>query len=155
MGFWGSSNRLEATVKCVRLHNVDLSSNENIWSIRKHKKQQRRARTAEQLESYTRQEWNNIPPQRSKAPQFPGVYRLPLKEDRTLHSGKHGPVPTFFKRVTAIKFQISCKMSHFQHLKCFLCSNVSKITCHCTLFFFTFYSVPTFLGNWGCIFYFF
>ena len=120
-----------------------------------HKKQQRRARTAEQLESYTRQEWNNIPPQRSKAPQFPGVYRLPLKEDRTLHSGKHGPVPTFFKRVTAIKFQISCKMSHFQHLKCFLCSNVSKITCHCTLFFFTFYSVPTFLGNWGCIFYFF
>ena len=39
----------------------DLSPIENIWRIMKRKIRQRRPRTVEQLESYIRQEWDNIP----------------------------------------------------------------------------------------------
>ena len=39
----------------------DLSPIENIWHIMKQKIRQRRPRTVEQLESYIRQEWDNIP----------------------------------------------------------------------------------------------
>ena len=39
----------------------DLSPIENIWRIMKWKIRQRRPRTVEQLESYIRQEWDNIP----------------------------------------------------------------------------------------------
>ena len=41
------------------------------------------------------------------SPQFPDVYGLLLKEEEMLHSGKHGPVPTFLRRVAAIKFKIT------------------------------------------------
>ena len=80
----------------------DLSPIENIWRIMKRKIRQR-PRTVEQLESYIRQEWDNIP----QSPQFPDVYGLLLKEEGMLHSGKHGPVPTFLRRVAAIKFKIT------------------------------------------------
>ena len=39
----------------------DLSPTENIWCIMKHKTKQRRLTAVEQLESYIRQEWDNIP----------------------------------------------------------------------------------------------
>jgi len=39
--------------------------------------------------------------------QLPGVHRLLLKEEGMLHSGKHGPVPTFLRHVAAIKFNPS------------------------------------------------
>jgi len=45
-------------------YSSDLSPTENIWSIMTHKIQRRRPRTVEQLESYIRQEWDNIPLQK-------------------------------------------------------------------------------------------
>ena len=39
--------------------------------------------------------------------QFPDVYGLLLKEEAMLHIGKHGPVPTFLRRVAVIKFKIT------------------------------------------------
>ncbi|KAL6463867.1 hypothetical protein MHYP_G00282580 [Metynnis hypsauchen] len=40
----------------------DLSPIENVWRIMKHKIQQRRPRTVEQLKLYIKQEWERIPP---------------------------------------------------------------------------------------------
>ena len=59
----------------------------------------------------------------SWSPQLPDVYRLLLKAEGRLHSGEHGPVPTFLgcvRCVAAMKCTISSyftwngKRSHFQ-----------------------------------------
>lgn len=68
---------------------------------------QRRQRTVEQLESYIRPEWENISLLQVQQLLSSVVYRVLLKAERTLHSGKHSPVPTFLRHVAAIKFKMS------------------------------------------------
>jgi len=47
------------------------------------------------------QDWSN-----SWFPQFLDVYKPLFKEEGMLHSGKHGPVPTFLRAAAAIKFKM-------------------------------------------------
>ncbi len=55
---------------------------------------------------------------------------------KVVHHGKHAPVPSILRPVAGIKFEMSsfcaynCKMSHFKHLLCYLCSIVNKILAH-------------------------
>jgi len=69
-----------------------------VQALKTFKTQRRRPRTAEQVESSIRQEWDKISPPKVQqlVSSVPDVYRLMLKEEGMLHSGKHGPVPTFF-----------------------------------------------------------
>lgn len=66
-----------------------------------------KTRTVEQLESYIRQEWENIPLFKVQhlVSSIPRCLQC-CKKKGTLHSGKHGPVPTFLGHVTAIKFKM-------------------------------------------------
>ena len=61
------------------------------------------------------------------SPPLPDDNRLLLKEEGMLHNGWQGPVPTFLRCVASIKFLISGKMSHFQHLMYVRCSTENKI----------------------------
>ncbi len=87
----------------------DLSPIENIWHIIKRKIPQRRPRTLQQLETYIRQEWDQIPtPKLQKLRNsMPDVFKLFWKEEEMLHHGKHAPVPTILRPVAGIKFEMS------------------------------------------------
>ncbi len=87
----------------------DLSPIENIWCIIKRKIHQRRPRTLQQLETYIRQEWDQIPtPKLQKLiTSMSDVFKLFWKEEEMLHHGKHAPVPTIFRPVAGIKFEMS------------------------------------------------
>ena len=82
----------------------DLSPTENTRYFMKHKIQQRRARTLELLQSYIRQEWDKIslPKVQQLLPSVPRCLQTAVKRRGDEHSGKDGPVPSFFKRVAAI-----------------------------------------------------
>ncbi len=102
-------------------YSPDLSPIENIWRI---KICQRRPRTLQQLETYIRQEWDQIPtPKLQKLiTSMPRRLQTVLKRrgDAT-HHGKHAPVPTILRPVAGIKFEMSsfcaynCKISQFKH----------------------------------------
>jgi len=93
--------------------------------------------------------------------QLPDVYRLLLKEEGMLNGGEHGPVPTFFKCVAAIKLQMSLRSSQnsgmclfhiwyvfYVHLwikRCFL-----RFAFHCILVLFPFYPTLLELGLYFC-----
>ncbi len=87
----------------------DLSPIENIWCIIKRKIRQRWQQTLQQLETYIRQEWDQIPtPKLQKLiTSMPRRLQTVLKRrGDTLHHGKHAPVPTILKPVAAIKFEM-------------------------------------------------
>ncbi len=87
----------------------DLSPIENIWRIIKWKILQRGPQTLQQLETYIRQEWDQIQHQNSRnsLPRCPDVLKLFWKEEEMLHHGKHAPVPTILRPVAGIKFEMS------------------------------------------------
>ncbi len=91
----------------------DLSPIENIWCIIKRKIHQRRPRTLQQLETYIRQEWDQIPtPKLQKLlTSMPRCFKLFWKEEEMLHHGKHAPVPTILRPVAASNL----KWAHFVH----------------------------------------
>ncbi len=117
----------------------DLSPIENIWRIIKRKIRQRRPQTLQQLETYIRQEWDQIP-----TPKLQKLITSMLRRLQTVlkrrgdatHHGKHAPVPTILRPVAGIKFEMSSfcaynfKTSQFKHLLCYLCSIVNKILAH-------------------------
>ncbi len=75
----------------------DLSPIENIWHIIKWKIRKRRPQTLQQLETYIRQEWDQIPTpklQKLEVMRCPDAFKLFWKEEVMLHHGKHAPVPT-------------------------------------------------------------
>ena len=91
------------------------------------------------------------------SPQFTDL----LKEEGMLHGGKQGPVPTSLRHSAAIKSKMSqyllwnCKMSHFQHSFCFLCSTVNKILVYenfltITFSLYLYFTVSQFLCDWNC-----
>ncbi len=84
----------------------DLSPIENIWHIIKQKICQRRPQTLQQLETYIRQEWDQIPK--------PKLQKLITSMPRCLQTllkrrgdGKHAPLLTILRPVTGIKFKMS------------------------------------------------
>ncbi len=83
----------------------DLSPIENIWCIIKRKIHQGRPQTHQQLETYIRQEWDQIP--------TPETHNLDAQtssncfKKEMLHHGKHAPVPTILRPVAGIKFEMS------------------------------------------------
>ncbi len=83
-----------------------LSPIENIWHIIKWKIRQRRPRTLQQLETYIRQEWDQIP-----KPKTPETHNLDAqkrcKEEEMLLHDKHAPVTTILRSVAGIKFETS------------------------------------------------
>ncbi len=84
----------------------DLSPIENIWPIIKQKIRQRRPQTLQQLETYIRQEWDQIPtPKLQKI--ITSMPRRLWKEEEMLHHGKHAPVPTILRPVAGIKSEMS------------------------------------------------
>ncbi len=87
----------------------DLSPIENIWRIIKWKIRQRRPQTLQQLETYIRQEWDQIPTPKLQRliTSMPDVFKLFWKEEKMLHHGKHAPVPTILRPVAGIKFEMS------------------------------------------------
>ncbi len=91
----------------------DLSPIENIWCIIKRKIHQRRPQTLQQLETYIRQEWDQIPtPKLQKLlTSMPRCFKLFWKEEEMLHHGKHAPVPTILRPVAASNL----KWAHFVH----------------------------------------
>ncbi len=114
----------------------DLSPIENIWCIIKRKIRQRRPRTLQQLETYIRQEWDQIPTPKLQKLITSMPRRLQIVLKRMLHHGKHAPVPTILRPVAGIKFEMSsfyaynCKIPQFKRLLCYLCSIVNKILAH-------------------------
>ena len=70
---------------------TDLPAVQNFHHLKTFEIQQRRPRTAEPLESSIRQEWDNspLPKVQQLVSSVPDVYRLLLKEEWMLHSGKH------------------------------------------------------------------
>ncbi len=75
----------------------DLSPIENIWPIIKWKIRQRRPRTLQQLETYTRQECDQIPtPKLQKLITSMPRFKLFWKEEEILHHVKHAPVQTIW-----------------------------------------------------------
>ncbi len=85
----------------------DLSPIENIWHIIKRKTRQRRPQTLQQLETYIRQEWDQIPTPKLQKLITSMPRRLFWKEEEMLHHGKHAPVPTILRPVAGIKFEMS------------------------------------------------
>ncbi len=87
----------------------DLSPIENIWHIIKLKICQRRPQTFQQLETYIRQEWDQIPtPKLQKLiTSMPKRLQLFWKEEEMLHHDKHAPIPTILRPVAGIKFEMS------------------------------------------------
>lgn len=61
-----------------------------------------------QLESYIWQEWDNIPLPivQQLLSSVSKHYRLLLKEEAMLHSGEHGPVPTFLRCFAGIDINV-------------------------------------------------
>ncbi len=108
----------------------DVSPIENIWRIIKRKIRQRRPRTLQQLETYIRQEWDQIP--------TPKLQKLITSIPRRLQTvlKRRGDAETFLRPVAGLKFEMSsfcaynCKISQFKHLLCYLCSIVNKILAH-------------------------
>ncbi len=82
----------------------DLSPIENIWRIIKREIRQRRPQTLQQLETYIKQEWDQIPtPKLQKL-----ITSMPRRlQTEMLHHGKHAPVPTILRPVAGIKFEKS------------------------------------------------
>ncbi len=127
----------------------DLSPIENIWHIITRKIRQRWPRTLQQLETYIRQEWDQIPtPKLQKLiTSMPRRLQTVLKEEEMLHHGKHAPVPTILKPVAGIRFEMSsfcaynCKISQFKHSLCYLCYIVNKILAHVILNSFSFHFI--------------
>ncbi len=66
----------------------DLSPIENIWRIIKQKIHQRRPRTLQQLETYIRQEWDQIPKLQKLITSMPRRLQTVWKEEEMLHNGK-------------------------------------------------------------------
>ncbi len=93
----------------------DLSPIENIWCIIKRKIRQRRPQTLHQLETYIRQEWDQI--------LTPETHNLDaqtssncFEKEEILHHGKHAPVPNILRPVAGIKFEISSFCAYnFKH----------------------------------------
>ncbi len=85
----------------------DLSRIENIWHILKRKIHQRWPRTLQQLETYIRQEWDQIPTPKLQKLITSMPRRLFWKEEEMLHRGKHAPIPTILRPVAGIKFEMS------------------------------------------------
>ncbi len=87
----------------------DLSPIENFWRIIKRKILQRRPRTLQQLETYIRQEWDQIPtPKLQKLiTSMPRHLQTVLKGEEMLHHGKHAPIQTILRPVAGIKFEMS------------------------------------------------
>ncbi len=93
----------------------DLSPIENIWHIIKRKIRQRWPRTLQQLETYIRQEWEQIP--------TPKLQKLITSMPRHLgkHHGKHAPVPTILRPVAGIKYLNICYVIYvLLWIKCWL-----------------------------------
>ncbi len=118
----------------------DLSPIENIWCIIKWKICQRWPQTLQQLGTYIRQEWDQIP--------TPKLQKLITSMSRRLQTvlktrGDATPCPRpdycILKPIADIKFEMSsfcannCRISQFKHLLCYLCSNVNKILVHVIL----------------------
>ncbi len=84
----------------------DLSPVENIWFIIKLQICQRWPRILQQLETYIRQEWDQIPSPKlitSMARSLVTVW----KEEEMLHHGKRAPIQTILRPAAGIKFEIS------------------------------------------------
>ncbi len=87
----------------------DLSPIENIWHIIQLKIRQRRPQTLQQLETYSRQEWEQIPTSKLQKliTSMPRCqFKLFWKEEEMLHHVKYVPVPTTLRPVAGIKFEI-------------------------------------------------
>ncbi len=82
----------------------DLSPLDNIWRILKRKIRQRWPRTLQQLETYIRQEWDQIPTPKLQKLITSMPRRLFWKEEEMLH---HAPIPTILRPVAGIKFEMS------------------------------------------------
>ncbi len=87
----------------------DLSPIENTWRIIKQKIHQRRPQTLQQLETYIRQEWDQIPtPKLQKLiTSMPRHLQTVLKRRGDATHGKHAPVPTILRPLAGIKFEMS------------------------------------------------
>ncbi len=115
----------------------DLSPIENIWRIIKRKICQRWPQTLQKLETYIRQEWDQIPtPNLQKLiTSMPRRLQTVLKRRGDATPCKHAPVPTILRPVAGIKFEMSSfcakqiKISQFKHL-CYPCSIMNKIFTH-------------------------
>ncbi len=70
---------------------------------------QRRPQTLQQLETYSRQEWEQIPTSKLQKliTSMPRCqFKLFWKEEEMQHHGKHAPIPTIVRPVAGIKFEI-------------------------------------------------
>ncbi len=87
----------------------DLSPIENICRIIKQKVCQRWPRTLQQLETYIRQEWDQIPTSilQKLITSMPRRLQTFWKEEEMLHHGEHAPIPTILRPVAGIKFEMS------------------------------------------------
>ncbi len=90
-------------------YSPDPSPIENTWCIIKLKMCQRRPQTLQQLETYIRQEWDQIPtPKLQKLiTSMPRCLQTVLKRRGDATRGKHAPVPTILRPVAGIKFEMS------------------------------------------------
>ncbi len=113
---------------------------------------QRPPQTFQQLETYVRQEWDQIPTPKlitSMSRHLQTVLKRrggKRKEEEVpwwLHHGKHVPVPTILRPEAGIIFEMSSfcayhlKFSQFKQL-CYLCSIVNKILTHVIWNYFSF-----------------
>ncbi len=87
----------------------DLSPIENICCIIKQKVCQRWPRTLQQLETYIRQEWDQIPTSilQKLITSMPRRLQTFWKKEEMLHHGEHAPIPTILRPVAGIKFEMS------------------------------------------------
>ncbi len=88
----------------------DISPIENIWCIIKQKIRQRRLQNPQQLETYIRQVWGQIPtPKLQKLiTSMPRHLQTVLKiREEMLHHGKYATVPAILRPVAGIKFEMS------------------------------------------------
>ncbi len=83
----------------------DLSPTENIWHIIKRKIRQRRPQSLQQLETYIRQEWDQIPETHNLDVQT--ALNFFEKEEEMLHHGKHAPISTILRPIADIKSGMS------------------------------------------------
>ncbi len=90
-------------VRVLNWPDPNLSPIENIWCTIKLKIRQRRPRSLQLLETYIRQELDQIPtPQLQKL-----ITSMPRHQEEMLHHGKHDPVPNVLRPVAGIKFEMS------------------------------------------------